>query len=312
MIKTSWITNPFYIYIISFTIVFFVYSLGWSSAFPPISFSVKIFFGITFFFSMIMAPVVSNHNKRIIFRIPESSFNKKALYFITIGYIAEFIYNKGIPLYLIIATGENYNLTFGIPTFHVILCTFSSFYGIYFFHQYLSSKKKKNLYSFCYIQLFSILIIARISVMFVFVTVLFVYLLSIKRLKLKFLLIISLLILFIFFGFGYLGNLRSSIKDNTYMPRMSKATTQFLNSSIPNEYFWGYAYIASPLGNFQHNINTYSPQPSIHNLFCLIKTDLILDFISKRLFSNDCTVSPNRHVDHFNVATIYTLSLIHI
>ena len=55
--------------------------------------------------------------------------------------------------------------------------------------------------------------------------------------------------------FGYLGNLRSSNGDPTYIPRASGATDKFLDSKIPKEFYWGYLYIASPVANLQNNIN---------------------------------------------------------
>ena len=307
MIKTSWITNPFYVYIISFLIVFVVYSLGWSEAFPDISLSVKIFFGVTFLLSLFFAYPISQRNKKIDFNIPISSLNGKILMGITLGYILEFIYNRGIPILLILEKTSYEYTSFGIPTFHVFLHTFTSFYSVYLFHQYLSTRNTKILLSIFYTFIPHILIVNRGSLLIVGVSMLFVFLLSIKQLRWKYLLNILLLVFIVFYFFGYLGNLRSANGDNTYIPKASRASTQFLQSKIPNEYFWGYAYIASPLANFQHNINTKEPNPTVSDYFCLAKSELLFDFISKRL-PGTCEVEKNKVLAHFNVSTEFTAS----
>ena len=305
MLKTTWFTNPFYVYIISFSIVFIVYTLGWSEAFPDISLSVAVFFGATFLSSLLLAYPINRRNKKIDFTIPVSSLNRIILFGITIGYVVEFIYNRGIPIFFIFKGTDYLYTDFGIPTFHVFLHTFVSFYSIYLFHQYISSKNRKILLYTFYTLIPHILIVNRGSLLMVLVSMLFVFLLSMKRLKLKYLFSILLLVLIILYFFGYLGNIRSAQGDDTFLPTASCASEQFLQSKIPNEYFWGYAYIASPLANFQHNVNTKVPSPDFPNYSCFIKNEFIFDFISKRL-PGSCEVIPNKVVSHFNVATEFT------
>lgn len=308
-LKTSWLTNPFYIYIVSFTIVFFAYNLRWSSAFPPISASVKIFFAITFFLSFLFAYPVTLVKKKIVFNIQSSRFNLVALFLILFGYILEFIYNGGIPILLVIkGTSYSYD-AFGIPTFHVLLHTYTSFYGVYLFHQYLSTKSRKVFFYFLCSLIPHLLIVNRGSLMMVLVSVLFVFLLSIKTLKVKNLVIIFLLLSIVLYFFGYLGNIRSANGDSAFIPKVSAATDNFLNNRIPNEYFWTYAYIASPMANFQNNIDKRHPQPSISNCICFIKDELLFDFVAKRLPNiNACDRKVDLIFPHFNVSTIYAPS----
>ena len=312
MLKTRLITNPFLVHIISFSIVFIVYTLGWSEAFPKISLSVKIFFGVTFLLSLFLAYPINIRNKTICFKIPTSSLNKIILIGITLGYAVEFAYNGGIPIVLILQGADYDYVSFGIPTFHVFLHTFTSFYGIYLFHQFLSSKNKKLLLYTLYTFIPHILIFNRGSLLMVFVSLLFVFLLSIDRLKLKYLLGVLVIALFVLYYFGHLGNLRSAGGDNTYIPKVSQASEQFLSGKIPNEYFWGYAYIASPMANFQHNVNIVSPVPTFSNSLCFARSQLVFDFISKRL-PGTCTV-PNkeRALSHFTVSTAFTESYCYI
>ena len=307
MLKTSWLTNPFYVYIISYSVVFIVYALGWSNAFSDISLSVQIFFGITFLVSLLFSYPISLRNKNIEFNISTNTLNKTVLFGMTLGYIVEFFYNRGVPIFLILK-GSDYDYTsFGIPTFHVFLITFTSFYSVYLFHQYLCDKTKKTLLYTLYSCVPHILIFNRGSLLFVLTSMLFVFLLSIKQLKWKRLLSILLLILIILFYFGKFGNLRSAGGDNTYIPKASGVNPQFLSSKIPNEYFWGYAYIASPMANFQHNTNIKKAQTSFSDYACFVKSELLFDFISKRL-PGECEIKKEQVFKHFTVGTQFTNS----
>ena len=308
MLKTSWVTNPFYIYILSFLIVFFVYSFEWSTAFPRISMSTKIFFGITFIISCILGYPLKKYYENIRLIIPESKKNKICLIFFAIGYSVEFIYNGGIPLYLIIRNIPYQYTTFGIPSLHVFLHTFISFYSVYLFHQFLSNRKKNVLFLYLLTLIPHILIVNRGSLFIVLVSSLFVFLLSIKTLRIKYLFFISLFILVFFYFFGYLGNIRSANGDKYYIPKESLASKSFIDGPIPKEYFWGYAYIASPMANFQHNVNTATPQPSLKSGICLYKNELLPDFISKRLPEIECGNGVNRVFPFYNVSTLYAPS----
>jgi hypothetical protein len=206
---------------------------------------------------------------------------------------------------MLIIRGADYKYaSFGIPTFHVFLSTFTCFYSVYLFHQYLSNKNRKILWYTFYTFIPHILVFSRGALLMVWISILFVFLLSIKRLKLKWLLSILILIFIILFLFGYLGNLRS-LSDNTFVPKISRASTNFLQSKVPNEYFWGYAYIASPLANFQHNVNTNVPDPSFSDFLYFVKNDLVFDFISNRI-PYTYTIKINQVLRHFNVSTEFT------
>jgi hypothetical protein len=54
------------------------------------------------------------------------------------------------------------------------------------------------------------------------------------------------------FFFGYVGNLRSG---EEFIYTQSKVNKEFMESSIPKEYYWTYLYVASPLANFQNTVN---------------------------------------------------------
>ena len=310
MIKTNILTNPFCVYVISFIFVFFAYSLGWSTLFPPISIQVKLFFCITFFISLLFAYPINLFNKDILFEIPNSSLNVKILVFITLGYILEFFYNKGVPLFLLLFGKDVNYVAFGIPTFHVLLHTFTSFYGIYIFHQFLSTKEKPLLIFTLYTMVPHILIINRGAVFIMLIAMLFVFLFSIKNIKIINIIGLFVVFIIVLYFFGLLGNKRSFAGDNLSFPNATNVTDRYLESKIPKEYYWTYVYMASPLANFQYNVDSKRINANIFDYLLIIRNELIPDFISKRLpdlnINNNIEKQPDLIVPFLNVSTVFT------
>ena len=52
-VKLGFIVNPFYLYVIAFSLSIIVYLFGWSSLFPKLSFGLIIFFAVTFILFLI-------------------------------------------------------------------------------------------------------------------------------------------------------------------------------------------------------------------------------------------------------------------
>lgn len=63
-------------------------------------------------------------------------------------WVAEFVYAGGVPLIQILLTRSYDYKTFGIPTLHVFVVTFSSFYTIFLFQQYLGNRSVRVLLLF--------------------------------------------------------------------------------------------------------------------------------------------------------------------
>jgi hypothetical protein len=104
-----------------------------------------------------------------------------------------------------------------------------------------------------------------------------------KHLNLKKILWISVFTLIVLYLFGLLGNSRSANNDPNYIPSQSNATEGFMKSGIPKEYFWTYLYGASPLANFQNNVDKI--ENVNYNFFDLILFEMTPDIISKRIAS---------------------------
>src|SRR5687767_8880162 len=116
---TKLASNPFFVYIISFTIVFSVYSLGWSDLYPELSSSLIGFFIATFIIALFLGIVVQALKRIEYQKITWNERTQLYLLLVWLGYIFEFIYNKGIPFQMLLQ-GVPYDYrVFGVPTFHV-------------------------------------------------------------------------------------------------------------------------------------------------------------------------------------------------
>lgn len=285
MILLRLLRNPFYVYIISFLIVFLVYSLGWSHLYPPLSFGMYLFLMGTFLIALLFGYVFQK-NKYIGFKVLDGNLDFRVFIFVLIiwiGHSIEFLYFKQIPFFKLLARQDVIDYRdFGIKSFHVFLISFNSFAIVYVFHYYISTRKKKILFYYILTLIPSILIINRGMFLIGIISSLFVYLFSLtKFLKFRQIILMSVSVLVILYLFGYIGNLRSANGDPNYLAKESKATKEFMDSKIPKEYYWTYLYAASPLANFQNNINQTTDVN--YNFFDLIIFETLPDVLSKRI-----------------------------
>lgn len=273
--------NPFYLYIISFSLIILFYQLGWSTLYPPLSIEVIIFFAVSFLVSLYLGAVIDKY-KPINFVNIEESLSTRILIGIYFLFILEFIHNRGIPLLLVFTdSGYKYN-EFGIKTLHPILATFTSFYSVYIFHVFLSTRNKKYLVFLFLLLLLPILYFDRGAFFIVLTSMLFVYLMSVRKIRIKILGIILVSVIFLFYLFGVLGNYRvTRTPSNDYFLEISDASEKFIDSKIPKEFMWSYIYISSPLANLQSNITKEAHQKKQVKNF--IVTELLPDFLSKRI-----------------------------
>ena len=278
----QFLKNPFYIYIISFSLVLLIYQLDWSELYPPLSVGLTVFFVITFILAIYFGALIDKYLPIRYFSIKEKDKPLRTTIVIYILYVLEFIYNSGIPIILALKTSTYDYKEFGIPTLHPIIATFSSFYTVYIFHLFLSTKRKRYLLILLFLLLIPILIFNRGMLLINLTSMLFVYLLSINRVRIRTLLAIIVVAFFVLYFFGVLGNYRiTKTPSNKYFLEISKAKDKFVNSGIPKEYMWGYIYISSPLANLQNNINN---NPAVNfRIKDFIFMELMPDFISKRI-----------------------------
>lgn len=246
--------NPFYIYVLGFTLTFLVYSLDWSNIYPELTTEMKVFFSITFIICIFLG-ILIGILKLIKKTISQTKVKllSTCFYALIIFYAVEFLYEKDIPLLSVLLgkSGVSYR-EFGIPLLHGVLISFNSFLIAHSFVMYMSTKSRRALtYNFL-LYLPALLIINRSIIVFGVLTSFFIYLHFDGKIRLKNKIKISILALIGMFLFGLIGNLRSG---GEYIYTQSHATEDFMESSIPKEFYWTYLYVASPLANFQNTVN---------------------------------------------------------
>src|SRR5678810_871207 len=133
--------HPYGCYIVSFGTALLVYTLGWSELYPSLRAGLVTFLLFTSCLFFVLGWYLGKLHP-IVFKVIESS--ERPVLIITgiiyLGWLAEFIYEGGVPLFkILLGVPYEYKL-FGIPSFHVLIVTFSSYYTLYVFHLYLSRR----------------------------------------------------------------------------------------------------------------------------------------------------------------------------
>ncbi|UHG91716.1 hypothetical protein [Spirosoma oryzicola] len=292
--RTKIIANPFFCYIFSFGLSLLIYSWGWSELYPALTVEIVIFLLTSFLIAIIAGRRVGNRIKFKTIGIDEA--NWKIIVFILLGYILEFIYNGGIPVYLLFKGNDIAYMDFGIPTFHVLLHTFTSFYTVYIYHQYISNRNNKLLILLFLLLIPNILIVNRGALIMTLTACLIIYLLSIGRVVVKRLLILFIGACIFFYGFGFLGNARSFNGDSTALLKVTKVSDDFTDGFIPNEYYWFYIYASSPFANFQNA--TITSVKHKYDVLTFVTWELLPDFISKRIVPIDEDLEGKNRLDY--------------
>ncbi len=309
--------NPHSSYVISFSLALGMYWLGWSRLYPRITNSLFTFLLLTVVIHLILS-FYWRSKKVAVPKLINSFFNPIATtIFIYVLWAADFIYEGGIPLLkILLSQPYNYRL-FGVPSLHVFTVTFGSFFTIFLFSLYVSTRQRTYLYLYLINMLAALLIYSRGMMMFNLVGSVFVYLLSSPSISWKQFLVGLIALICVSYFFGVLGTVRDSFEakrnyDTNIFMDTGQASEAFRKSKIPDEFFWGYIYLSSPLANLQQNINTFKVPPfSFSRLMQHLNNEMTFDFMSKRINriwgverEQERTL-PNTP---FNVSTVYSRS----
>jgi hypothetical protein len=232
-----------------------------------------------------------------------------------VGFILEFIYFGTVPILSAMSNADfSYHDFTGIPTFHVVLSTFSMFYSIYLFHQYISSTGGLWGFILFIVSIFpDILVVNRGAIIIIIFACFVIYLMKLQRLRLKKIGLIIFSIIVVIYAFGIIGNLRysASKEDKEYILRIGGASDEFIQGDVPFEYYWGYLYIATPIGNLQNIVNKKESHFVAGNVSKFIASELFPDFISKRLVTTlgveDFSDDANKYlvIEALNAPTVY-------
>ncbi|MGY3777179.1 oligosaccharide repeat unit polymerase [Isobaculum melis] len=312
------IFNPFSLFFIIILLTTAVYSLSWSSLAPSFSGNLWWFFG----FILISLLFFSKLYNKI---FPPGTFDdtnfKMSLtpwaIIATLSMLAEFAYEKAIPIIniLILKDGYNYSDFEGIPTFHVFVLTFVSFVGLLFWQKFLDTKKISQLFMSIFFVSYPMMLFNRGGFIMNVITMcfLFIYYKKTVTIALKYIIGLLVIIVLFFYGFGIFGNIRSAPPEETkedvtsslFIMETGKATSDFKKSSIPKPFFWGYLYVATPLANFQNIVQETTPN---YNMTAFFTESVLPDFVGKRIVeAKDIKIPEDELVSPvFNVSTFFS------
>lgn len=311
--------NPYTCYILGFFVSFLVYQFGWSELYPRLSNALLLFLAGTLIVHFMLSRKwsklqIKNRNEE---NFSEPQINPWGVtVFLYCLWAADFINEGGIPLIKVLFNIPYDYKKFGVPSLHVFVVTFSSFYSVYLFYIYLKTKRKEIFLIYMINMSAAILIYSRSMLFFNLASCFFLYLLSLEKIPYKKLLLGIPALFLVFYFFGVVGTKRVSFESRQpYNPKLfldnGKATSQFRESTIPKEFFWAYFYISSPMANLQTNINTYAVKPiTASRILEYVNNELLFESISKRI---NAVVGVEREdentiQDPFNVSTIYSRS----
>lgn len=312
--------NPYFLYVLSFIAVLAVYLFGWSSLFPPLGISLLLFLVCSILIALLMGRAFMKRKIITFNHLEYKNSLNWITYAIIAGYVIEFIYFGNFPLLAVLTKSSLSYTEFGIPTFHVFLVTFNSFFSIYLFQLILSETQKrlKLLILFLLTLVPSLLILNRGMLIIILMSCVFVYLIKYQsKITIKKIAGLTILMVIALYLFGVVGNIRvnntyhtqTSLLDNSMFLQIGGATKEFKASPIPKEFFWSYIYAASPLANLQETINKYEQTKdiSMSDSFVFTTTQIIPDFISKRIAKSYEIVIPKavQVAPELNVSTAF-------
>ena len=290
--------NPNYIYSFIFLAVFGIYQLEWSDLYPALRLPLLLFLIFTISANFMMGSFLKRTILKIK-RVPEKSSSEQGIVLATLILSVIWTIDKSLG---------------NIPTVHIILITFTSFYNCFVFSKFLNEKKAIQLIVFIVLFLtIAFFSTYRILIFFNLVTCFLTYIYlknPFKSTKGK--LVILVLTIGLFYIFGVLGNtIKEGHDTGKVILVIGEATEEFKNSIIPDEFFWIYLYSSSPLANLQLNIKfQHSIEPTLHGYWLWMVSEFLPDFISKTIFAsiNEKQLDGIQVNPALNVSTVYMRS----
>ena len=295
--------NCYKLYATVWIVVIILYDLDWSGYCTPLNIWLRIFI-----YSSIAICYILGYFTKSKFRYSPvtkkfdiGNFGTFALCGIQ---LIEYAICGEIPIVSVVLTGANYADYEGIPTLHVLIYTFATFYSQYLFYAYLNEKKFK------YIRNYLIIVFVVYGLQFmrgglmICLAISFIMFVSKiqHKIKMKHVGTMVVGVLIALYIFGGLGNIRqgSSWDDTSAFLRFGKFNDNF-PSWIPEQFAWFYLYVVGSLGTLNYNINSHTADPDV---FLFVKS-IIPDFIERRLWSDIVQESPDLIWKGFTTTTGY-------
>ena len=187
IIKNPMLINPFFYYVISWCVTFFLYFISPSQLNTSLDILLVCFIVativISFFFSIKFNTKYKNKKYKI------KNRKKNIIFYIVILALlaCEFIYSGNIPLISSLQGLDSSYQDFGIPTLHVILVTITLLMCVNAFLRFKLFKEKKDLLIFLIFFGYFMLVFSRGMMLLILLCILCLYLVD-KNIKTKYLL----------------------------------------------------------------------------------------------------------------------------
>jgi oligosaccharide repeat unit polymerase len=269
-------------------IVLFFYELGWSVKYPDISFDLYTFLIITSSITLLLALYCLKY-RVLVYKPLENPLRfypwimtqVKRVYILL---AIECLGCRSIPLlsYALGKSNDSDYMDFGLPFVHVIVLNallLLFYFSTYCHFSIIDNNKflRPMLITLCGPLLF----MSRGSVMYMLFGLFFIYLMASRKAP-KTMIKLFPCSLLVLYSFGALGNFRTG--DSEIFLTWGGATEEFKESVVPDEFFWSYSYLTSPLGNLQNSITYKKVYKKRYSGFTPLLANCILPrFIGKRL-----------------------------
>jgi hypothetical protein len=300
--------SPLLAFVVSFIVVVVCYALGWSELYPPLSWDLAAFIGLTVLVCFAVMTIVrmlwrpAAPNVTMYWNIRRTVRATCALYALT---ILEFLHSGGVPIALLLGEGTYDYRDFGIPVLHVAIFAAYCFLAVHWFSIYMQLHDRRYLICSGMLMAINVLIVNRGA--FVQCSLAIGLLFALHRgFRLRTVLTMSVTTILLIVAFGLIGDARMAAMGMD--PSVAIAQIGEVSAGYPEGLgsgpFWVYLYASSPLANWQLNV---SRDASIHIApLTFVALEMLPDFIGKRLVPDEIfSIGPMLITDALNVSSAF-------
>jgi hypothetical protein len=309
-VNLGFIVNPFYLYVIAFSLSIIVYLFGWSSLFPKLSFELIVFFAVTFILFLITGYLYFKKKQPISRKlIPGPYLNDIVFSLIIVLCCINVIYMGYLPVF---DRSHNYR-EFGMPVIDPLFNSLSIFFSVFLFHSILKNRKKRFVFYYVIILIIQALIFRRSAIIWIIISSIFLYIIYKREISLLLILTGVICLPLLSYCFGLYGNARSNLTKSFVIEDLGASET-FRKTGASYNHYMTYLYVSSPLANLQENIDKRD-QKLRHGalkefiFYCLIPESFTIRLQKKfNLAPPSCyLISPNLIVGSFFMVGFYTM-----
>lgn len=304
------LANPFLTYIFTFGGALAIYQLGWSTAYPPTTQGIVLFFAFSFFVAGAAGWLVQPRVRSIRTYRP-GLLPPWAILVPLACFAIDLAYSGGVPLIDMIRGTFVYGSFTGMPSLHVFAVTFGSVFSTIRFADFLYETDRvrwRYLGEAAIPIIFLLSIVYRGPVLIVLTSWVFVSFIYMSRIRISYILGIIAVGTLLLFGANKLGEVRGGDVNE-----LGQATEAFRGSILVRSAFWLFLYSTGPLANFQYAVSTVEPAYDLKKIPEYVVSELLPDTISHRLLPR-LGASRDRDIPefskHFNVSSVFSRSWI--